>query len=145
MVKISISTVLCLLGELAWGGSMAVALGLSDMWQVTGDTRHRTRDEWYVTHDTWHVTPDMWSLITKKQKNIEENKGRKGTNRGLFRHLKTVKKIEDCQDSQSVSQSVKVVRKLWESYENGVRMVWERCEKVVKKLWKSYAKGVRKL
>ena len=35
----------CILGDVAGGGSMAVAVGVSDMRQVTGDTRH-------VTHDT---------------------------------------------------------------------------------------------
>ena len=38
--------------ELAGGGSMAVTVGISDMWQVTGDTQH-------MTPDTWHLTPDL--------------------------------------------------------------------------------------
>ena len=32
-------TLLCILGELAGGGSFAVAVGVSDRWQVRGDTR----------------------------------------------------------------------------------------------------------
>ena len=31
-------------GELAGGGSVVVAVGVSDMWQVTGDTQHLTTD-----------------------------------------------------------------------------------------------------
>ena len=41
---------------------MAVAVGVSDMWQVTCDTWHVTCDMWYVTHDMWHLTPDIWHL-----------------------------------------------------------------------------------
>ena len=66
---------LCIMGEFAGGGSVAV--GISDRWQVTGDTVHMTRytwhvtcDIWYVTCDRWHmtcdtyyVTPDMWQMI----------------------------------------------------------------------------------
>ena len=33
------------------GGSMAVAVGVNDMWQVTCN-------KWHATCDTWHVTPD---------------------------------------------------------------------------------------
>ena len=32
------------MGELAGGGSVAVAVGVSDMRQVTGDTQHLTPD-----------------------------------------------------------------------------------------------------
>ena len=40
-------------GKLARGGpvAVAVAVGISDMWQVTDD-------RWHLTCDTWHVTPD---------------------------------------------------------------------------------------
>ena len=38
-------------GVIAGGGSVAVAIGVSERWQVT-------RDMWHVTPDTWHVTPD---------------------------------------------------------------------------------------
>ena len=34
---------------IAGGGSMAVAVGVSDMW--------------HVNHDMWHLTHDMWHLI----------------------------------------------------------------------------------
>ena len=44
---------LCIMGELARGGSVAVAVGLGDRWQVTGD-------RWQVTYDVTHVTCDMW-------------------------------------------------------------------------------------
>ena len=49
-LKISTNILLCVLGELAGGGSEIVAVGVSDMWQVTGDIQH-------VTCDTWHVKP----------------------------------------------------------------------------------------
>ena len=40
-------SLLCIVGELAGGGSVAVAVSLSDKWQVTCD-------RWRMTHDTWH-------------------------------------------------------------------------------------------
>ena len=40
-------SLLCIVGELAGGGSVAVAVCVGDMWQVTCDT-------WYLTPDTWH-------------------------------------------------------------------------------------------
>ena len=54
-VMISSSILLCILGELAEQSrvSVAVAVGISDMWQVTCYTWHRTCD-------TWHVTPDFF-------------------------------------------------------------------------------------
>ena len=42
--------------ELAWGGSVAVAVDVSDMTQVTGDMQHVTCDTWQMTQDTYHVT-----------------------------------------------------------------------------------------
>ena len=48
-------SLLCILRELAGGGSAAVAFGFSDSWQVTGD-------EWQVTHDTWHLAPVTWHV-----------------------------------------------------------------------------------
>ena len=44
---------LCIVGELARGVPMDVAVGVSDMWQVTGDMWHMTHDTWHVRHDTW--------------------------------------------------------------------------------------------
>ena len=48
---------------LAGGGSVAVAVGVSDRWQVsgdwwqmTGDTRHIKHNKWHLTCDTWHMT-----------------------------------------------------------------------------------------
>ena len=64
---------------------MAVAVGVSDMWQVTSNMWHMTFDKWqwhmkcdmwhvkrymwnmkcdrwYVTNDTWHMTPDIWHI-----------------------------------------------------------------------------------
>ena len=43
-------------------GGGSVAVGVNDMWQVTGDMQH-------ATLDTWHVTPDTWQAdyIKKKQ------------------------------------------------------------------------------
>ena len=43
-VKVSSSIMSCILVELAEGGSVAVAVGVSDMQQVTGDMRHMTHD-----------------------------------------------------------------------------------------------------
>ena len=44
-----------IMGELEGGGSVAVAVGVSDNWQVTGHTQH-------VTHDIWHKTCYMWHM-----------------------------------------------------------------------------------
>ena len=49
------TSLLCIVAELTGGGSVAVAVGVSDRWQVTLDT-------WQVTHDTWHVTHDILSF-----------------------------------------------------------------------------------
>ena len=43
-------------GRLAGGGSAAVAVGVSDRWQVTDETRHMTQDTWRLKHNMWHVT-----------------------------------------------------------------------------------------
>ena len=60
------------MGELAGGGFLLVAVGVSDMWEVTGDTRHMTHhtcnmthDRWkrHMTFDAWHMTHVMWHLI----------------------------------------------------------------------------------
>ena len=42
------TNLLCIMGELAGGGSLAVAVCLSDKWKVTGDRR-------LVTYDMWHL------------------------------------------------------------------------------------------
>ena len=48
------TTLLCIVGELAGqGGPVAVAVCVSDRWQVTWDP-------WHLTHDTWNVTCDRW-------------------------------------------------------------------------------------
>ena len=44
------------------GGSVAVAVGASDMWQVTGDTQHLTPDTWHLTSDTSRLTFDTWQM-----------------------------------------------------------------------------------
>ena len=44
------------MGELAGGEFVAVAVWVSDMWQVTGDA-------WRVARDTRHLKCDMWHLI----------------------------------------------------------------------------------
>ena len=46
------TTLLSIVWELAGGESLAVAVDISDMWQVTGDTRHMTGDTRQVKHDT---------------------------------------------------------------------------------------------
>ena len=40
---------LCIVGKLAGGGYVAVAFGVSEMCQVTGDTRHITRHRFSVS------------------------------------------------------------------------------------------------
>ena len=48
--------------ELAGRGSVALAVNLSDMWQVTGDRWHATGDSCQVTGNTRHMTGDMWQV-----------------------------------------------------------------------------------
>ena len=95
---------------------------------------------------------NQWDLIKKNYylgilNKIKGNKGRKGTNHGLFRKLNVCQ--ESCKPSRQMHTDVrkfwKVVRKLWESCEKDVRKLWENCEKVLWKLWKSCGKFVRKL
>ena len=50
------TSLLWMLWELARGGSAAVALGISDRWQVTLEKRHMTHEMWQVICDTWNVT-----------------------------------------------------------------------------------------
>ena len=55
------TSLLCIMGELAGGGSLAVAVGV-DRWHATHDTWHVKNDTWHMASDTWHLTPDMWHL-----------------------------------------------------------------------------------
>ena len=49
----SLRTILLwIVGELAGVGSGAVAVGVSDMWNMTGDMQHVLRNRWHVTCDT---------------------------------------------------------------------------------------------
>ena len=50
-------SLMCIKKELAGETSVAVAAGVSDKWQVTGDTQH-------VGHDTWHMTHEMGHVYT---------------------------------------------------------------------------------
>ena len=52
------TSLLYIRGELAGGGSVAVAFGVSDMcgWQVTNDTWHMTCNMWYLTCDMYYMT-----------------------------------------------------------------------------------------
>ena len=43
------ASLLYIIGELPWGGSVAVAVGFSDRWQVS-------RKMWHLTPDRWHMT-----------------------------------------------------------------------------------------
>ena len=47
---------LCIVGELAWEGSVSVAVGISDMWHVEGDPQHVTGDRWPLTMDSFFST-----------------------------------------------------------------------------------------
>ena len=73
----------------------------------------------------------------------KQNKGRNGTNNGLFRKLHVCE--ESCKPRKFLESCEKIVRKLWESCEKVMRRLWENCEKVVRKLIKSCEKVVRKL
>ena len=53
---------LCVVWELAAGGSVVVAVGVSNMWQMTRDIWHITHDTWHLTPDTWHLSPDTWHV-----------------------------------------------------------------------------------
>ena len=46
------------MGELAGGGSLAGAVGVSERRQVTGDMQHTACDTWHITHEIWHTTCD---------------------------------------------------------------------------------------
>ena len=46
--------------EVSRGRSFVVAVGVSDRWQVTCDTRHVTCDTLHVTRDTWHVISSLF-------------------------------------------------------------------------------------
>ena len=62
--KISSSILLCIQqGEWAGGGFVAVAVGVSDMWQVKGETQHMTVNKWHVTPDTWHLRSGSLFII----------------------------------------------------------------------------------
>ena len=54
---------LCIMGELAGGGSVAVAVGISDMWQVTCNTWHMTHDMKHMTHETLHIFSIIFYLL----------------------------------------------------------------------------------
>ena len=63
------TSLLCIMGELAGGWSVAVALGVSDRWQVACNTWHVTHETWQITHKTGHMpheqlhmTHDIWHL-----------------------------------------------------------------------------------
>ena len=46
------TSLLCIVGELAGGGSVAVAVGVTDRLQVKGDMRHMPSGMCHVTRDT---------------------------------------------------------------------------------------------
>ena len=52
------TSLLCIVGELVGGRFVAVAVGVSDSWQVTGDRWlvivDMVHDIWHMSHDTWH-------------------------------------------------------------------------------------------
>ena len=48
----------CILGELEGGGSVTVAVVISNHWEVTGNTQHVTNDTWHMPHNMWQVTHD---------------------------------------------------------------------------------------
>ena len=54
------TSLLCLVGELAGGQSVAMAFGISNKWQVRCDMWHVICDMWHLTCDTWPVTHDFF-------------------------------------------------------------------------------------
>ena len=52
------TSILCILRELEGGGSVAVAVSVSDRWKVKGERWHTKQYMWHVTHYTWDVTRD---------------------------------------------------------------------------------------
>ena len=63
---VSLQTIpLCMVGDFAGGWSVAVVVGISDMWQVTSDTQH-------IIPELGHLTPDIcpfFIIFPNKQKN----------------------------------------------------------------------------
>ena len=57
---------LCIIGEFAKGGFVAVAVSVSDRWQVTCNRQLMTHDTWHVTCDIWHPTCN--TCLWKKEK-----------------------------------------------------------------------------
>ena len=57
------TSLLCIVGDLAEGWFVAVAVGVSDRWQVTVYRWHATRDTWHLTCNTWHLTQDTWHFF----------------------------------------------------------------------------------
>ena len=53
------TSLLCIVGDLAGGGSVARAVGVGDRWHVAGDRWQVIDDMWQVTNDTSHMTHDM--------------------------------------------------------------------------------------
>ena len=54
------TSLMLIVGESAGGGYVAVAVGVSNRWQVTGDRWQETRNTWHLTHYMWHLTPATW-------------------------------------------------------------------------------------
>ena len=48
------------MGELAEGGSVAVAVGVND--NVTCDIWHMLCDKWHVAHDMWQKKHGTWQI-----------------------------------------------------------------------------------
>ena len=72
---------MCIVVESA-GGSVAVAVGVSDMWEVTCDI-------WHLITDTWHLTPDerhffVSVLLQGVPKKVSISTTNSGTNRHFF-------------------------------------------------------------
>ena len=55
LFKISISILIWIRGELAGRWSVAVAVAVSDMWQVTCGTQHATPDRWHQKPDNIYI------------------------------------------------------------------------------------------
>ena len=53
------ASLLCIVGELEGGGSLAVAVGVGVTCHVSCVTWHLACAMWHVTRNIWHVTHDM--------------------------------------------------------------------------------------
>ena len=118
-IKISSSIMLCILGELTGGGSMAAACwGVLDMWQVTGGTQ-------YVATDMWHVTVDLMKKKNKKTLSVWGFQCFEDifTNHHLFSYLnEVINHRGDCRTAPATPGLLDIEAKILINYNN--KKIW---------------------